>query len=188
MAAQNRLEWARAFVLQAKLDLDLACALLTITRGAEPGGQLASRPELCLPAMFGYCQQSIEKALKAWLWYSTGSIPRSHNPLGSVLKAAHMHMRGKSRPRHLQIIDRNRKSVDRILNMAPGATCEDADMAALLSQPNTEYPFRVLPGGRIRLPHEEISLGDVSAAIKVATPLVLSIHGYLGAVGLLGSQ
>ncbi|MDO8588449.1 MAG: hypothetical protein Q7T82_15585 [Armatimonadota bacterium] len=174
--------WARAFAEQARLDLDFAGALYALISDADERARLGSRPELYCPAIYAYCQQAIEKALKAWLWHSQGSIPMAHNPMTSVLRAKDMKKR--NRPEHLNIIDRNQEWLGRILNMAPGASYgRDVKRDQLLSQPNTEYPF-ALPGGQVKLPHQEVSVSDVAAALKIAKPVVNEIRKHLEASGL----
>lgn len=181
MTLRDRLEWARAFMLQATLDCNLARALRDIVRREDVNHPLGSRPDLYIPAIYAYCQQAIEKALKAWLWFSTGTIPRKHNPINSLLHSRQM--KQANRPGHLDILDRNNTPIRRILDMAPGGSLDRARLEDLLNQPNTEYPFRT-SGGDIKLPCQEITIDDVVAALRITKPLVTSVEKSLEVAGL----
>lgn len=185
MTSPHKSSWAIAFSDQAKLDLDLATALATAIRDKSISGILGEKPQLYRPAIYAYCQQALEKALKAWLWHARGRIPRIHNPLPVVL--ASKEMRSNHRPAFLAVIGRNKASLGSILNMAPGASSgRNATLEQLLQQPNTEYPCAVQ--GRVLIPHEHISLGDVAAALKIAGPLVDAIRKYLEVQNLAPSR
>lgn len=181
MPLPDKSEWVRAFMEQAELDLDFATGLSGLIDAGERCEWLRRRPELYCPTVYAYCQQAIEKALKAWLWHKNNSIPRRHNPMAAVLK--HVEAMGPKHPEHLDIVDAHRDMLDQVLNMAPGAACQGATMEILLRQPNTEYPFAV-SSTRVKLPREEISELDVASALKIASPLVVSIKKYLAAQGL----
>ena len=178
------LSWARAFIDQSILDCDLAKSLYDIINNEKIKAQLGSKPELYCPAIYAYCQQAIEKALKALLWYEVRSIPKKHNPLNKILQLKQMKRRNL--PSHLDIIFRNKKRIDQILNMAPGASYENAGINMLLKQVNTEYPFIALDG-TVKLPCQEISRNDVIAALKIMCPLILHIRKYLEVIGLAPS-
>lgn len=185
MTPKQGLRWARGFIDQATLDSELAESLYGIITSQSFRTQLGPKPELYYPAIYAYCQQAAEKALKALLWYEVGSIPRKHNPLGNVLKLRQM--KERNRPTHLDIIHRNRDSIKQILNMAPGANSESTRLEDLLKQANTEYPF-TKSDGSIVLPCQEISESDVAAALKIGRPLVIQTKKYLEVAGLAPSH
>jgi len=170
-----------AFINQAKLDVDLAVALYSLVKDKADLGLLGSRPQLYCPAIYAYCQQAIEKALKAWLCHSQGKIPMDHNPLKLVLESSDMKKPG--RPTHLDMIDRKRRYLDSILDMAPGAGMpRNATREKRLSKPNTEYPYA--EGDRVVLPSSGIGFPDVNAALHESWPLVEAIRKYIEAQNL----
>jgi len=183
--ANQGLRWARAFIDQAKLDCDLAESLRTLVTDDKQAIRLGSNARLYTPAIYAYFQQAIEKALKALLWYETSNIPRKHNPLDAILK---LHaMKERNRPTHLDVVFRNKTSLNKILNMAPGASSSTAKMEDLLRQPNTEYPFEITEG-IIKLPCEEITDNDVATALKISKRLVFEIKKYLDSAELAPSN
>ena len=176
MSLPHKSLWASAFMDQARLDLELAKALRALVASESERTSLGSKPELYCPAIYAYCQQALEKAIKAWLWHSRNAIPMHHNPMSWVLRSKDMKKR--NRPAFLKMIDDNTKPLDSILNMAPGAGCtKDAPKEELLTQPNTEYPYAV--SNRVVVPCEGIGLADVVAAIRLTEPLVEGIRKYL---------
>ncbi|MCX6344666.1 MAG: HEPN domain-containing protein [Armatimonadetes bacterium] len=185
MTSDKRLIWARAFIDQAQLDANLAVFLYDIVKDGKDSGLLGLRPDLYFPAIYAHCQQGIEKALKAMLWKENGSIPRKHNPMKEVMEVNGINER--RRPSHLDTICRNKKPIIEILNMAPGAASDNPSIKRLMAQKNTEYPFST-PEAEVKLPCQEISRDDVSAALKIAKPLVLQIKKYLEVAGLEASQ
>ena len=180
--------WAQAFIDQARLDVQLAVALYSLVKDKTDQELLGSRPELYCPAIYAYCQQAIEKALKAWLWLTQGSIPMDHNPLRWVLDSDDMKkfrdikksggVKKHNGPAHLEMIDRNSNYLRKLLDMAPGAGIgRNATKEARLSKCNTEYPYA--SGDTVKLPSDTIKDVDVVAAFKYGKPLVEEIRKYI---------
>lgn len=192
MTPTGKLDWSRGYLDQAILDVAFARIIYRIINRSTADSHFGSYPMHYYPAVFAYCQQSVEKALKSLLSYSTkNDLPLTHNPMQLAKRLnRNKNLVSLKKRRHSQLdssvwkwIFDNEAVITGILEMAPGAKSGSAS----LYQPNTEYPF-IDAKGVVRLPCEEITALDIASAMKIANYLVPKIWKYLEAQNLAPSN
>ena len=189
MTSPSRLNWSRGYIDQAMLDFDFSLLIYDLINKKPPLVPISDHPEHYYPVVYAYCQQSVEKAMKALLLFRSKKILslKTHNPMivfkDLLSDSKFLELVNKEKKQNAQSvlgwIDKNKRPIETILKMAPGAN-HDSDS---LHQRNTEYPF-IANSEQLRLPCQDITQSEVGAAIKTATYLVPAIHKYLEAQNL----